>query len=758
MTFSDIIENLFFRLIDTWRKPCLFTILAITLIMVFFTLRIPIESNNASMVSRNQHLQVNYDLFRRTFGNDEMLLVAITRPDLLQPEGLRTVDRLTSEITRIKGITRVLSLTNAMQLVPGDFGAETTLLIDKPYTGNSLQNISRSLEQNPELSQLLLSKDRQTGVILIDLAGEAQQQGSGIAAIEVLLNSRFSDQNVHLTGIPLLKLTVSRLIQRDQRVIIPWSVAVLSVLLLLMFRRLSGLLLPLAAMAISLCWTVGLYSVCGNSLNTITALLPPVIMVISIATSVHLFSGWLHLAGEPGDPKRLLAGEMQKLFLPSLFAAITTALGLASLLVSDIPAVRLFAGYCAVGVMLSWLINILVVPSALSFLPIPETGRRLHDIGVLKNLLRIAANATVRHPRLVLVSMLLTAVAALSGLGRIENNTDLVRFLKPDATLRRDTLFIDAAFGGVNRVEFMLTRVDGRPLTTLDDMTRLSRLQDSIQAVPHVSGSYSIISVLKQLGRAELKLQSALPESGNDLLKLFDLLEVAPDQEFLRKIISADFTRLRLSVSTRAIGTADTAQLVSTIEKLAVSRLGNSYHVIPTGESYQLATDSNRLVASVASSFGLSLVMVFIPIFILFRSVKLLFLVLLPNIIPLAWTAGLVAWLGIDLSTGTAMIASVAIGMTVDSTIYYLTRFLREDRGDCKEAVIRTTMATGRALTISTLVLFFGFSVGGLSSFMPTIYFSVLTGITMMGALICDIFVLPASLVLFDEWQKRISI
>ena len=592
--------------------------------------------------------------------------------------------------------------------------------------------------------------------MLIDLAGDALQQGSGIAAIEALLASLFSDQSVHLTGIPLLKLTVSRFIQRDQRVIIPFSVVMLSAVLLLMFRRLSGLLLPLAAMAISLCWTVGLYSVCGNSLNTITALLPPVIMVISIATSVHLYSGWLHVAEEPGDQKRLLAGEMQKLFLPSLFAAITTALGLASLLVSEIPAVRLFAGYCAVGVMLTWLINILVVPSVLSFLPIPVTGRRPHDIGVLRNLLRVTASVTVNYPRLVLIVLLITAVAALSGLGRIENNTDLVHFLKPGAPLRRDTIFIDTAVGGVNRVEFMLMRNDGGPLTGLDDMTRLSRLQESIDTLRQVSGTYSIISILKQLNRAEMKLlQLKLPDKSDDLLKLFDLLEVAQDQGFLRKIISADFTRLRLSVRTRSIGTADTAQLVSNIEKLAVNQLGGDYHLIPTGDYFQLATDSNRLVASVASSFGLSLIMVFIPIFVLFRSFKLLALVLLPNLIPLAWTAGLVGYLGIDLSTGTAMIASVAIGMTVDSTIYYLTRYLREKRGDCKDAVVRTTMASGRALTISTLVLFFGFSVGGLSSFMPTIYFSVLTGVTMLGALVCDLLVLPASLVIFDDWRKR---
>ena len=752
MKFSDIIENLFFRLIDTWRKPCLFTILTITLIMAFFALRIPIESNNASMVSRNQHLQVNYDLFRKTFGNDEMLLLAVTRPDLLLPEGLQAVERITREIAGLTGVTRVLSLTNALQLVPGDFGAETTPLVDKPYTVQGLKNISQSLEQNPELSQLLLSKNRQTSVMLIDLAGDVQQQGSCIAAIEALLASRFSDQSIHLTGTPLLKLTVSRFIQRDQRVIIPFSVALLSVLLLLMFRRLSGLLLPLAAMAISLCWTIGLYSACGNSLNTITALLPPVIMVISIATSVHLYSGWLHLAGEQGDPKCLLAGEMQKLFLPSLFAALTTALGLSSLLVSDIPAVRLFAGYCAVGVMLSWLINILALPTLFSFLPIPEKGRRLHDTGILRNLLRIIATVTVRYPRLVLIILLISAVAALSGLGRIENNTDLVHFLKPGSPLRRDTMFIDTAVGGVNRIEFMLTRTDGRPLTGLDDITRLNSLQESVDTLQHVSGSNSIISILKQLNRAEMKLlQLALPDNGNDLLKLFDLLEVAQDQDFLRKIVSADFTRLRLSVRTRSIGTADTAQLVSNIEDMAVSKLGGNYHLIPTGDYYQLATDSNRLVASVASSFGLSLVMVFIPIFILFRSVKLLALVLLPNLIPLAWTAGLVGYLGIDLSTGTAMIASVAIGMTVDSTIYYLTRYLREKQGECTDAVVRTTMASGRPLTVATLVLFFGFSVGGLSSFMPTIYFSVLTGVTMLGALVCDLLVLPASLVLFDD-------
>ena len=753
---SVTVENLFFRLIDKWRFPCLFTILITTLVMAYFALQVPVESNNASMVSRDQQLQVNYDLFRKTFGNDEILLLAITRPDLLEPEGLRTVDRMSEEIAGLKGVTRVLSLTSAVQLVAGDFGAETIPLVAKPYTRQDPQKITQALEQNPELSQLLLSKDRQTGVIIIDLAGDALEQEMGIAAMEALLAARFGDQNVHLTGIPLLKLTVSRFIQRDQQVIIPFSVVVLGVLLLLMFRRISGVLIPVAVMAISLCWTIGLYSLCGYSLNTITALLPPVIMVLSIATSVHLYSGWLQLHGEPGEPKRLLAGEMQKLFLPCLFTAITTALGLVSLLVSDVPAVQLFGVFSAVGVMISCLVNILVVPSVLSFLPIPETGRRLYESGLLRNLLCRVADLTVNYPRLVLISSLVLAAAALSGVWRIENNTDLVRFLKPDATLHRDTMLIDQAVGGVSRIEFMLTRKDGGALTGLEDMTRLQTLHESIDKQQNVSGSYSVLSLLRQLNRAEMKQQQlSIPDNSDGLLKLFDLLEVAPDQDFLRKIISADFTKLRLSVRTRAIGTADTAQIVSSIEQMAAGQLGGVYNLIPTGDNFQMVIDSNRLVASVISSFSLSLGTVFMAIFIMFRSFKLLSLALIPNLIPLAWTAGLMGFLDIDLSTGTAMIAAVSIGLTVDSTIHYLARFRREDRGDCKEAVLRTTMATGRALTISALVLFFGFSVGGLSSFLPTIYFSVLTGITMLGALMCDLLVLPASLVLYDAWQKR---
>jgi len=755
---SKTIEVLLLWLIGKGRQFTLLGVLATTLFLAFFALQVPIESSNVSMVSHTKELQGNYDSFRKIFGNDEVLLLAITHPDLLEPESLKTIDQITQALTRIEGVTRVLSLSNAEQLVAGGFGVELVPLIPEQDAGKNYQNaVTKALEQNPVLAQLLVSRDLKTSMIIIDLTGEIDQQGQTLAAIEALLTSNYSNTEWHLTGIPLQKLTVSRLIQRDQQVIIPFSVLVLGSLLLLVFRRFSGLLLPLAIMAISLCWTVGVYTLCGFSLNTITALLPPVIMVLSVSTTVHLYNGWLQLAGKSGDPKLLIVEEFRELFLPCLFTALTTALGLVSLTVSSIPAVKLFGAFSALGVMLAFVVNMLLAPALLSYLPLPKINRR-YDKGRLSAVLQATAKLTVNHPRWVLAFSLLLALAGLNGLSQINNNTDLIRFVKPSEKIYQDTMFIEHAAGGVNSLEFMLTRSDKSSLTRLDDLARVDKLQSSINDLQPVAGSYSLLSVIKQLNRAEANQdQLSLPDNDEDLLYLFDLLEIAPNQKQLRKLVNPEFTTLRINVRIKAIGSADAADLVSKVEHLAKRELGNNYELLPTGDFYQVVVDSNRLVSNVVRSFCLSLSMVLAAIFILFRSFKLLAMALIPNLVPLAWTGGLMGYLHIDLSTGTAMIAAVVIGLTVDSTIHYLARYQREYQGDSRESVTITTTATGRALTISALVLFLGFSVGGLSSFLPTIYFSLLTGVTMLGALVCDLLVLPSSLVLFNTKEGSAS-
>lgn len=714
------------------RNFCLLLLLVLTGTTIYPALHVDIENDNSSMVSHDQELQQNYNIFRDNFGNDEFLIIALTAPDLFSPEKIRRVQNIGADLTGINGVISVT--TPFLPQAPPVFMSPFFPVVPPLATpGSGLP--------------MLLSPDRETALILVDLSADIDEQQQALTTIEDLINKVHADLDLRLTGIPLQKLTVSRLIQRDQLVTIPLAVVILSLLLLFFFRRLYGLLLPLAVMTVSLCWTIALYSLSGFALNTITALLPPVVMVLSVTTTVHLYNSWLRGNPLTNDRNQHIIKVVTTLFRPCLFTTLTTAMGLSSLLLSNIPAVRLFGGFAALGICLSFVVSFLLVPIVLSFLPQPLPQQDATS-SIFHHILARLADLSINQPGRVLLAALASVLLAVSGVPQISNNTDLIRFLKTDQKLFRDTMHIDRTFGGVNRIEFMLERTDGLPLTQRQDVQQLFIFQHGLEAMPQVTGTDSLLSLITQ------QMSSAgITFSPEDLDQITRRLRITQDSEssIFARFSSPDQTLLRLSVRTPVLGTADLASLINDIEELAIPGLGHPYRLTPTGEAYQLAIDSNQLVRNLASSFSLSLVMILAAILVMFRSLKLLSVALIPNLMPLLWTFGLMGFLAIDLSTGTAMIAAVAIGLTVDSTIHYLAEFQRDKSADINAAIKRTTTTTGQALSISALVLFCGFAAGGASSFLPTVYFSLLTGATMLGALICDLVVLPAGLVLMGR-------
>ena len=200
-----------------------------------------------------------------------------------------------------------------------------------------------------------------------------------------------------------------------------------------------------------------------------------------------------------------------------------------------------------------------------------------------------------------------------------------------------------------------------------------------------------------------------------------------------------------------AIGTSVAAPLAESILEQGRRTFGDEYRVDATGAFYRVAKDSNQLVAAQVKSFGSAVVLVFVAIGVLLRSLRLTLISFVPNVMPIAWTLGVMGLVGIDLSTGTAMIASSVIGLVVDDTIHYLVHYKRVYQGDAKAAVRETTTAVGAPLLMNNIVLVLGFWVGCFGSFKPTIYFSLLSGMTMITALVCDLFVTPACLILFDR-------
>lgn len=682
-------------LLQRWRVPFLFAILAVTVWLGWQCLGLRVDHDNRSMNADLADLEAGEARYRELFGESETILVAVTREDLFADTGRNHLKSLAEEFAALEGVAAVRS--------PVDFDFEV-----------------------PEhLVGLVVSRDGRTAglqLMLEDFSNDPEGLDGLVEGIEgIVARNGGGSTRIAVAGIPLEKHEAARLVLRDQRIFSPLCFVVLGLVLLLVTRHLSGMLLPLGFALLTIVWTLGLYAWSGRTLNMITSLLPPVIMTLSASTTIHLYMEWIH--GTETDRLRRITGALRTLFLPCFLASATTVIGFLSLLLSDTPAVRSFGIFAATGVAIAFVVGLAGMAVALSFCRIPRENH--HREGVLgRALTRLLAGATetaIGHPGKVVLLAILLCGLGISGALRVESNTDLLRFLGPKSRLVQDTRYIDEHLTGTGVIELLVSRGDGGTIANPEDLEKVAAFERAIRTLPRVR---------HVLGLPDLPLLPGSP----------------PDADGAGSLISEDLGTLRVSVAAESVGTGEGADLVESIRDAARGELGDAYEVAETGAFHRIVAESNHLTASQVKSFGAALGFILLSIGIFFRSFSTMALAILPNVAPLLLAAAIMGYGRIDLSTGTSMIASVMIGIAVDDTIHFLSAFRRNFRGDV-DAAIRTTMSsTGLSLIATTLALSLGFWVAIFGSFQPTVYFALLSGITMWLALAFDLVVLPACL------------
>lgn len=705
--------------LEHWRVPYLLVLGGLTLFFGFHCLHLHVDEDNRSMDADDKGQARIEDKFVKVFGESDSILIAVHRDtDLLDESGEKLIREISDDVSDLDGVKKVTSLVESHFSVP------------------------------EYLDGLLISKDRKTAGISV-LLDEFSDKGKSLNRVaeeirSIAADHSKGDQKVAVTGLPLQKLEAGRLVRRDQKIFAPLSFLILGTLLLLITRHWSGMFFPLLVSALTICWTLGIYSLLGYSLNMITSLLAPVIMTLSATTTIHIYLEWL--VGRESDNRSRIIGAVKNLYRPCLFASLTTAIGFLSLLLSRTPAVREFGFFAALGVLISYALGVSGLAVCLSFFksPPPHDPGEDHDFGhrFLSPILTRLSLISIGHPRKIIIGSLLIALVSCYGVRKVRTNTDLLRYLGTGSRLYKDTIFIDRNLTGVNTVELLISKSDGQEvIDNFADLEKIEAFQKAVTAIPLVRHSLSAADLL---GTEEvMKYKGMVP-----FRKIVE--EVSPT-EFL----SRDLKTARVSIRTGVIGTFAGAGLVDDIRMIARKKLGDQYTVSEVGGFYRVISESTRLVATQIKSFGIAVILILIAIGVVFRSVGFMGLALIPNVIPLLMTAGIMGFFQIDLSTGTAMIASVVIGVAVDDTIHYLAAFRRTYRGQCDRSIKRTTGFTGFALISTTLALATGFWVAIFGSFQPTVYFALLSGLTMWFALACDLLVLPACLkLLFSRIEK----
>ena len=761
------------ELLRRFGVPCLVLAAALTAWLGTFAARVGIEHDNESLRSTDAGDIRTYADFKASFGSDEDIFVAIGHPRLLEAEGLSLIADLTREAGAIDGVRHAWSLANAEELVAGDTGVEPRPLLAPPWDAPGIgERAAAALERNPDFTGWLVSADRRAAGIVVEIEdrpSDTEYRSRVVAALRGLAPSVAArGGELHLTGVPVQKIDVSAYVDRDQRVLLPAAVVVLGLTLAVFLRHLSGVVVPLAVAGITVVWTIGLYSATGHATNAITALLPPVLLVIAMATTVHVYDAWLQDRSgttthrdDPATPGRRASDgrarasrAVRAVFVPGLLCAVTTAQGFASLAVADLPAVRQFGLFAAFGSVAAFLVAMTVVPAALSYVK-PPPHRASDEHGWTLRFLDVTSGLATRRPVAVLVAFGVVTIALAAGIPRVRTNTDLVGFLREDAPLRRDTQWIDEHLAGTLPLDFVIRRPDGRPVPDLDTIGRIDELEKRIRARDHVAGATSIVALVRQVNRAESGSgRLALPDDAGRLQEQLDLLDES-GHSLVRRFASPEMTSLRLTVRLHSVGSVVSAPLVAAIRADAAAILGPGIEFTPTGSLWEVVRDSENLVRSQVLSFASAIVLVVAAIGLLLRSMSFTLVAMIPNVMPIVWTGGLMGYLGVDLSTGTAMIASAVLGLVVDDTIHYLSFYRKVYAGDAMAAIRRTSRAVGAPVTVASTSLILGFWVGALGSFLPTIHFSLLTGLTMITGVLCDLLVLPASLVVLDRFGRR---
>jgi predicted RND superfamily exporter protein len=546
---------------------------------------------------------------------------------------------------------------------------------------------------------------------------------------------------VHLAGTPLMNVAIDRGSQETSRRILPAALAVSLVILTFVLRRIAGVGAVMSAVAVTTLWTIALMVLAGRTFNMVTVTLPSLLTVLSLSAGIHIVLRIQSLLSESGDPRSAVRRTMREV-LPAVFLSnVTTAIGFSSLLVSDMQPVADFGLFAAIGMMLSFVFNAVIVPGLLSW---PRVGsivvrpRPTHWTAPL-------GQAVARHrgwSMAMTVAILAASVLFMRGL-RVESN--VLKFFPAGSKISQDYRFVAERLTGVYTIELDAVTPSQSGSVLLKQIeqfgTELAERPEVAQVI-HYKNIATALNPIRQSASVDMAGTSENP------LRLL-----------MREYRHTDGDRisLRMSILVRAMSGTDFNALMDFARQHAAQRLLSPARYTLTGVVSLLNSAQNSLVATQVRSFAFAAITVLALIGVFFRSLRVFLAAALPNLLPTAVLFAAMAILRIPLEAATVMIAGVAIGIAVDDTFHFFScyREARQSGQDSPTAIHGSFCSAGRAILFTSLVATAGFAILLLARFKPIQYFGLLAGVTMLAASAADFLVLPACVTYVNLWDRK---
>ncbi len=749
------------RLAKTLYRFRFFSLGLVIAITIIFGSLIKIEMDNSlkAWFSATDPDYIVYEDYRDTFGGGRVLIVALRSEDIFSLDVLNYIKQKTEEFEDLLRVKRVHSLANANKVIGTSEGIEINPLLSE-LEENNLQRIKKHALEDEIFRDYLVSHDGKFTTIVItfeDMAsGEIDK--SFRQAEEIAYKGKPENIEVFFSGDMRIYFEFNRFTKQNQKIFPLLVIPILCILIFVLFRSLSKVLIILLVIGMSICWALGFYSVLGFTSNVVTGMLIPLVIILSVATSIHIIE-YFGEVRRNHNKKEAFIKTMTYITIPCFITSITTAFGLLSLSISHIDAVKHFGIGSAAGIMFAFFISIVIVPL---FLTLLSSNKKTKKGQGWEHFLDGISKFNERRFRYILVGAVLGFIFFCWGITKVKIETNQIEWFPKKEDCYRSAMLLDKNLSGIGDMEIVL-KGEEDALKEPDILKGMDYLSLEIEKLPRVKKVISLADYVKIINKA-LKEDNPeyykIPESKSLIAQELFLFTLSDDgRAELDNIVTPDYSQGRISVKTESMPSQASVILGSLLKKMAKETFsGTGIGVTLTGTTYLYNLMTKYLLESQIRGFSLAFLSVIGVLFIAFWSVKYGGLSIIPNLLPIIFIIGIMGWSGITLNTGTVMVASVALGIVVDDTIHFISRFrkeLRSNRFPVQDALRETTASVGKAIIFTSVINIAGFLILLISGFQPTREFGMLIALTLFFAIIGDILVLPSVIIATRRFLTR---
>ena len=764
-----------------YRLPLLIVLFVITGIMGYFANKVTLSYEFAKAIPSDNPKYRDYVAFRQKFGDDGNLLVVGVQTDkIFELNTFKSYLHLQEQLKKVSNVENVLSVPSSItlnkdelteKLIPLKIFADsisTQAELDSAKAVFFNQPFYKSLLYNPDSSAYLM------GVRINKDSLNSPKRTKIVNDISEAVKAFETETKIatHISGLPLIRTLVSDKIKREMKLFLIGSLILSALILLVFFRSLSTTILSLLVVILGVIWSVGLLYLCGYKITLLTALTPPLVVVIGIPNCIYFINKYHTAYRTNRDKNKSLVDMVSKMGVVTLFCNITAAIGFAVFALTRSAILKEFGVVAGISIMFIFVISFILLPAVLSYLPAPKPAQTkyLDNRWITTFLLRIE-HWVMNHKKTVFGVTGVVLIVAIIGIFKLKTVAFIVDDLPKDDTIYTDLKFFEKNFKGVMPLEIVIDTKKRNGLAGMRALTVYSKVDSLSQYITAQKDMNRPLSIAEGLKFAKQAFYDG--DSVNYLLpNSFDGAFVgeylkpgksdSSGKNNLAKMLTAfmDSSRqsTRVSISMADVGTVQLPILLRGIQQQTDKLFDTAqYKVTLTGSSITFLEGSRFIINGLKESILYAFLLIAVCMLYLFKSARILICSLIPNIIPLVITAGVMGWAGIPLKPSTVLIFSVALGIAIDITIRFLVNYKQElptFNNDIMATVSATIKNTGLSIVYTSLVLIAGFIIFCLSSFGGTKSLGWLTSITLLVATLTNLILLPVLLLLMAP-KKR---